>query len=129
MLKRILPSVIAGSGGCLGFTRSPRRRGREGGWDREAKSPGGFKIDRHLVLGWRLHRQVGRFLALEDAIHVGGRAAVLVDKIRPIGDQAAADDEQALVVHSGQFVPGRKRNDQITMYRRRRAGGYDQAAV
>jgi hypothetical protein len=33
-----------------------------------------------------LHRQIGRFLALEDAIDIAGRAPVLVDEIRPIGD-------------------------------------------
>ena len=48
-----------------------------------------------LVLGRRLHRQVGRLLALEDAIDIAGRAPVLVDEIGPIGDQAAAVDEVA----------------------------------
>ena len=48
-----------------------------------------------LVLGRRLHRQVGRFLALEDTIYVAGRASILVDKIRPVRDQAAAGDELA----------------------------------
>ena len=48
-----------------------------------------------LVLGRRLHRQVGRLLALEDAIDVAGRAPVLVDRIRPIGDQAAGGDEDS----------------------------------
>ena len=42
-----------------------------------------------LVLGRRLHRQVGRLLALEDAVDVAGRAAVLADQIGPVGDQAA----------------------------------------
>jgi hypothetical protein len=32
-----------------------------------------------------LHRQLGRFLALEDAINVSGRALVLIDRIRPVG--------------------------------------------
>ena len=32
-----------------------------------------------LVLGRRLHRQVGRLLALEDAVDVAGRTPVLVD--------------------------------------------------
>ena len=29
-----------------------------------------FEIDHQFVLGWRLHRQVSRLLALEDAIDV-----------------------------------------------------------
>ena len=49
-----------------------------------------------LVLGRRLHRQVGGLLALEDAVDVAGRAPVLVDPIRPVGDQAAAGDEEAV---------------------------------
>jgi hypothetical protein len=35
---------------------------------------------------WRLHRQVGWLLALQDAIDITSRAPVLVDEIRPIGD-------------------------------------------
>ena len=34
-----------------------------------------------------LHRQLGRLLALEDEIHVARRATVLLEEIRPIGDQ------------------------------------------
>ena len=49
-----------------------------------------------LVLGRRLHRQVGRLLALEDAIDVAGRAPELVDQIGPIGDQAAVGDEESV---------------------------------
>jgi hypothetical protein len=37
-----------------------------------------------------LHRQVGRFLALENAIDVTGNAPVRVDHVRPVSDQAAA---------------------------------------
>ena len=62
----------------------------------EAERLGGLEVDHQFVLGRRLHRQVGRLLALEDAIDVAGRAAVLVDDIRPIGDQAAAGDEEAI---------------------------------
>ena len=60
----------------------------------EAERLRGLEIDDQLVLGRRLHRQVGRLLALENAVDVAGRAAVLVEKIRPIGDQPAAGDEE-----------------------------------
>ena len=46
----------------------------------EAERLGGLEIDHQLVLGRRLHRQVGRLLALEDAIDVAGRAPVLVEQ-------------------------------------------------
>jgi hypothetical protein len=42
---------------------------------------GGLEIDHRFVLGRRLHRQVGRLLALEDAIDIVGRAAVLIDQV------------------------------------------------
>jgi hypothetical protein len=40
----------------------------------EADSLGGLEIDRQFVLDRRLHRQVGRLLALEDTIDVSRRA-------------------------------------------------------
>ena len=95
-------------------TRSPRRRARArvGGTSRPS-ALAVLRLMHQLVLGRRLHRQVGRLLALEDAIDVAGRAAVLVDRIRPVGDQAAGGDEEAKGVDRGQFVPGRQRDDQI----------------
>ena len=39
----------------------------------EAERLGGLEVDHQLVLGRRLHRQVGRLLALEDAVDVAGR--------------------------------------------------------
>ena len=55
----------------------------------EAERLGGLEVDNQLVLGRCLHRQIGRFLALEDAIDIVGRLSVMVDEIRSIGDQAA----------------------------------------
>ena len=74
-----------------------------------------FEVDHQLVLGRRLHRKVGWFLALEDAVDVAGRAAVLFVQIRAIGDQAAEGDEVTFEVDRGHLVPGRKRDDQITI--------------
>ena len=61
----------------------------------EAERFGGLHVDHQLVLGRRLHGQVGWLLALEDAIDVNGRATVMVVLIRPVGDQAAGGDELA----------------------------------
>src|SRR5437870_3333660 len=47
----------------------------------DANRPRGLEIDHQLILGRRLHRQVGRLLALEDAIDIGSRLAVLVDNV------------------------------------------------
>jgi hypothetical protein len=42
----------------------------------EAERLGGLEVDCQLVFRGRLNRQVGRFLTLEDAIDVAGRAQV-----------------------------------------------------
>src|SRR4029077_12542373 len=86
-----------------------------------------LEVDRKLVLGRRLYRQLGWLLALEDAINVAGRLSVLVDKIRSIGDEPTNGDEEAIGVDGGQSEPGGERNDQIAMARRQRTRRHDQA--
>ena len=76
-----------------------------------------LRLISEIILGRRLHRQVGGLLALEDAIDVSRRAPVLVDEIEPIGDQSAGCDKVPVGVDRGQLVPGRQRNDQIAMNR------------
>src|SRR5262249_56481233 len=71
----------------------------------EAERLCGLEVNYKLVLGRRLHWKVGRFLALEDAIDVAGRAAVRVDRIRPVRDQAATGAEVAAGEHGGQVAP------------------------
>ena len=59
------------------LTRSPRRRGRAA--SAALSRPSALAVLRlidQLELGRRLHRQVGRLLAFEDAIDVAGRAPV-----------------------------------------------------
>ena len=46
----------------------------------EAERLRGLEVDHQFVLGRRLHRKVGGFLAIEDAIDVAGRAPVLIDE-------------------------------------------------
>ena len=76
-----------------------------------------------------LHRQVGRLLALEDAIDVAGCAPVLVGDVRSVGDQAAAPDEERDRIDRGQSVPSRERDDQLAMHRSSTRSGHDQAAI
>ena len=95
----------------------------------EAERLGGFEVDHQLVLGWRLHWQVGRLLPVEDTIDVAGGAAELVDgDVRPVGDEAAAGDVIAEGIDRGQLVLSRKRDDQAATRARSRSRD-DQTAI
>ena len=48
----------------VGAVKQCRRHG-------EAERIRGFEVDHQLILGRRLRWQVGRLLALEDAVHIG----------------------------------------------------------
>src|SRR5215472_4373139 len=89
--------------------------GEQSGRHLEAKRPRSLEVDHQLILGRSLHRQVGRLLALENAVYVAGRSPVLVDRMSTIRDQAAAGDEEPWAVHRWQSVLGRQRDDEIAM--------------
>jgi hypothetical protein len=83
------------------------RTRQDGGRHFEAERLRGLEVEYKFVPRRRLHRQIGRLLALKDAVDVAGGPPVLIDVIRPIGDQAASGDEGAFEVDRGQLVPGR----------------------
>src|SRR5262249_9938170 len=59
----------------------------------EAEGPSGLEVNDQFVLCGGLHRQVGRFLALEDAVDVTNCPTVLVDAVRCIGEQPTLGGE------------------------------------
>ena len=71
--------------------------------DGEAERLGGVAINHQRNFGGLLYGEVCRLFAFEDSIDVAGCTSVLVDQIRPVGDQAAAADEQAERVDCGQI--------------------------
>jgi hypothetical protein len=95
----------------------------------EAERLGGLEVDDQLVLRWRLHRQAGGLLALEDAVDIAGGAPVLVEEIRPVGDQPAGCDEVTLEIDRREFVAGRQANDQIAMNKGQWTAGDNQAPI
>src|SRR5262249_35582588 len=56
---------------------------------RDADPLSGLEIDHQFVLGRRLYWQIGRLLALEDAIDIASGASVVIESVRPVRDQAA----------------------------------------
>src|SRR6266700_8286582 len=78
--------------------------------DLEAERPRGLEIDRKLILHRRLHWQIGRLLALEDAIDIRCGATVLVNDIGSVGHQAAPAREVRDRGLRAQSVAGRKRD-------------------
>jgi len=66
--------------------------------DNETKGLGCLEVDRQFIPSPRLHRKVFGFLALEDAIDIACGAPILIDRIRPVGDQAADGGEVAIGV-------------------------------
>src|SRR5277367_3900148 len=69
------------------------------------------EVDHQFVLGWRLHRQIGGLLALEDAIDVTGRAPVLVFRIRPVRGEAPTRGIVSVGIDVRLTVPQGERND------------------
>jgi hypothetical protein len=61
----------------------------QGQRDGDAQRLGGLEVDEELDLGCLLDRQVRGLFALEDVIDITCRAPELVDRIGPVGDQAA----------------------------------------
>ena len=57
--------------------------GEHGRRQLDAERLGRLEVDHQIVRGRRLHRQVGGFLALEDAIDVAGRASVRWTRLGP----------------------------------------------
>src|SRR5215510_5492167 len=90
---------------------------------------GCLKIDSQFVLCWRLYWKIGGLFTFKDAIDVACRAAVLVEEIRPIGDQATLGDEVAFVIDRRQLVVGREADDQRAMNLRQPARRHDEAAI
>jgi len=53
--------------------------GKQCRWHRDAESLGGLKIDGQFILGWCLHRHLGRLFALENTVNVSRCAPVWID--------------------------------------------------
>src|SRR5262249_35265400 len=91
--------------------------GEHGRWDGQADRPRGFQVDYQFVLGRSLYGQVGRFFTPEDAIDIAGRAAIIGNWVRSIGDQGAGGDKVSSCVDSWQVVLDRELDKQVAIWR------------
>src|SRR5262245_13243310 len=89
--------------------------GEQRRWHSETERFRSLQVDDEFILGRRPNRHVSRLLAPEDAINIGGRARVLVTKIRSIRYQSSSNNIGSLLVRCRQFISGSQRNYQITM--------------
>src|SRR5580704_9886197 len=62
--------------------------GEQRGWHCQAKGLRSPEVERQLVLGRRLHRQVARLPPTEDATDIAARASVHVARLGTVGAQA-----------------------------------------
>src|SRR6516165_6885831 len=110
--------------------RSPRRRGREA-WTElncKAQSLRGREVEHQFKLGRPLHRQVGRLLALKDAVDIASGLPNRLVGIRTVSHQAPVYGVIAIRVNRRQFIASDKADYEFAM-NRRTACCYDHAAV
>src|SRR6516164_8492270 len=70
----------------------------------EAERLRGLEVDDQLVLGRRLHRQVGRLLALKDSADIEPGVAIHIKLIGAIADQLTGADSLTPRRHRGQLM-------------------------
>src|SRR5262245_56989407 len=95
----------------------------------EAKRRGSLEVDDQFEFGGELDRELTRFFASENTIHIGCGAAVKVGDVDAVRGQAAARDLGTIRVHGRHAVLRGKRSDQLTMNDCYRVSQDDQAAV
>ena len=115
--------------GTGAFIRSLHRRSRERGRDSQSKCLRGLEVHSRFVFGRRLHRQIDRLCASQDAIDIGCRFLQHVDIVDPVGHEGAGCDEVAPRIDRRQAVACRKRNEEIAMGDDRGIWYHEEAAV
>src|SRR6516162_10303463 len=89
------------------FVGAKQDRWRHG----KAERLGGLEVHDHLKFRRKLHREIARLLAAQDAIHISGGAAIVVYRVGSIGEQTALSDKARPGIDGRYVVPGRRRYD------------------
>jgi len=92
--------------------------GEHSGRHSKVKRLSSFKIENCFVFVWRLHGKIRGLFSPEDAIHITGCLAILVDLIGSIGDQAPSSNKRTVKIDRGQLVPRSSGDDEVAMAKR-----------
>src|SRR6516162_3073639 len=82
--------------------------GQQRFWDGEAEGLGGFEVDDEVDFCDLLHRQIGWFLAFENAPGIDAFLMALITEAAAIAYQAAGRGELTKWEHRGQRMVGRQ---------------------
>src|SRR5262249_37237964 len=77
---------------------------------------GGLEVHGHLVFGRKLHREIARLLAAQDAIDISGGATKDVYLVASVGEQTTVSDKIRVPIDRRYVVSGRRRYDQRAMH-------------
>jgi hypothetical protein len=83
--------------------------------DGDAKRFGGLEIDDEVELARKLHRQIARLGALQDAIDIGRRLLVDLGQIDSVRDKAAACGEEPIRIDRRRAMSGRQGDDEVAV--------------
>src|SRR5215468_4423187 len=75
----------------------------------KAERRGGPAVYDHLELGRKLHREIARLLAAQDAIHIGGGATKDVYHVGSVGEQTTVSGRLRKRIDRRHVVSGRRR--------------------
>ena len=95
----------------------------------EAQCLGRRHVEDKLVFGRSLHRQVGRFLAFENAVGVRCCGPELVAHLASVGQKTAFFGEKAPWIDGGHLIMGRQRDQLCAVNIHKSIRHHDQAAV
>ena len=82
-----------------------------------------LEVNDEFKLRCLLHRQISRFGAFQDLVHVNSRAPIEVIEVRPIGHETALIDKLLLEVNSRQPVFAGKLDDPLSFGEKGASGG------
>src|SRR5215470_13888685 len=94
----------------------------------KAERRGGLTVHDHLELGRKLHREIARLRAAQDAIDISRGTTKDLYQVGSVGDQAAVSGKARLVIDRRYVISGRRQYDRSAMCDREYIRDDDKAA-